>query len=1118
MSNPDDTAAVQNDLSSSSSSSSSFGLSLSRFTRGRNDNNNNCKSLLKTSNAPATKTKTSSTCTAKTKCETSFQQIMKGGAPKPSPSCSSSSTKKRRRHRRRGPLPLPSFMIDAEIEEAEQAFLNICDGHSEQKSTTKKTGTKRRTMGGDKTQESTDSIVTSKKQKETQSSTSLPLLPFETTSCSNNNNTQDTATALVISLQSEDSSGDEILLAAPIFKTTNKKKTKVSAGEEGPVCSSNNTTETTNGSEREVGMSAQPQHDEPNSDTPDVLALQFSSSILDPQEAKAQSNFPQLKNSEMPAPFTTTAVSNRDLPNEVAPNTAAMAEQPKTTHYNDDGDRLQTILYAYLKNKDPAKVTLKDVYAMLGKQQTVRLTKKLKQTVKEIVLAALARASSAIKEAPCPEDMNSKLNPVIANDGKNIPFPSENPYASTESCWENEDATTTTPAKSLCTSVSAPMSNGNVILVDEGTKNCDPEIEIECVVLPDDNVLDVSTTSVGHFGFVAPESQVAASSLRGKSIDARSVEPTFTSKASQAPRARQARKSSRSEPKVGSRTVRSCTDNSKMLPASNNTSVKAVAKSSCKLCSTCPCAKSNPQKESSHALDMSKSDAAIEKALIRRLQKLEKIVERYASEEDAIRRRLKAHRRDMWRKRERLMRMGQDSAKSWFLPDAKELDAELNQAERRKPMSSRAVEHARAKVFGASKTTIQPTLTQIFLSNKENEDSRTNERNNQQSDQSVNVVAASSSSNPQVAPLAMQPQIAPVCDEDAGFQSDPDDVFQTHTRVEFPCKSRTCEPALTMVSLWSAHVAGEFGSSFDSLLVETIDTENAGMNDLVDMIEQCQEQRDDTHDYSDEITWSMLNEDDRELARKFISAVQEDVVALTAMQEVFNNWEENLLFCFYQQDRDAVLGAMVEIVETQKKIQEAVTLFSSVMERRGKAFGYFSDALTEKLKRLDAHSITSANVASTTSSQLSSPPLSTQDSLSKRTVNMDCYRKEDDAIGLVTMQDSFGTTGRQPQSRKIPACLDSSTIEKKDMEPASNDGNTLPEGEVCSSTRRRSRRSIESEAPTLIPSPPELHWSVSKILMSSTKNEPRLFSDLNIPSPFGESPFPGSPVVGFVPS
>jgi hypothetical protein len=106
---------------------------------------------------------------------------------------------------------------------------------------------------------------------------------------------------------------------------------------------------------------------------------------------------------------------------------------------------------------------------------------------------------------------------------------------------------------------------------------------------------------------------------------------------------------------------------------------KRNRKGSCALCMTCSC-QNRKVDEASAILDLkifSRSDAAIEKALIRRLQKNEKSVENFEVQTEMVRRKLRKHRRQIFRKKQNII--PQKAEKAYFLPDAEEFEAQPKQ-------------------------------------------------------------------------------------------------------------------------------------------------------------------------------------------------------------------------------------------------------------------------------------------------------------------------------------------------------------------------------------------------------------------------------------------------------
>ena len=106
---------------------------------------------------------------------------------------------------------------------------------------------------------------------------------------------------------------------------------------------------------------------------------------------------------------------------------------------------------------------------------------------------------------------------------------------------------------------------------------------------------------------------------------------------------------------------------------------KRARKGTCALCTTCPCNYNGASNSSAEVSTFARSDAAIEKALIRRVQKLEKACEIDETRMEIARRKLKHHRREMWKKRESKSKSKHPSKSTSnetqfsFLPEADEM-------------------------------------------------------------------------------------------------------------------------------------------------------------------------------------------------------------------------------------------------------------------------------------------------------------------------------------------------------------------------------------------------------------------------------------------------------------
>jgi hypothetical protein len=133
---------------------------------------------------------------------------------------------------------------------------------------------------------------------------------------------------------------------------------------------------------------------------------------------------------------------------------------------------------------------------------------------------------------------------------------------------------------------------------------------------------------------------------------------------------------------------------------------KRTRKTACALCKTCPCQKVQAQ-DDVVTLDMtafSRSGVAMEKALIRRIQKLEKSAENLEEQTEMVRRKLKSHRRTIWKQKElelngapaRVLQPNNICEDSWYLPDVEVFEQQQIESVSMDPL---AVQRAQLRLF-----------------------------------------------------------------------------------------------------------------------------------------------------------------------------------------------------------------------------------------------------------------------------------------------------------------------------------------------------------------------------------------------------------------------------------
>ena len=227
----------------------------------------------------------------------------------------------------------------------------------------------------------------------------------------------------------------------------------------------------------------------------------------------------------------------------------------------------------------------------------------------------------------------------------------------------------------------------------------------------------------------------------------------------------------------------------------------------CRLGDDCPCCG-----DIQSTARLSQSEADVEKSLMRQLVKLEKIAESYSSQADTIRRRLKTHRRDMWKKRQHLIAAGQSTG-HFMLPEYEVLDQQLAQAKKRARLPSGKVSAAQHKMFNYA-SNFQPTLTQMVggvgdgvVEGDPEERVQEDDGEGGPSDENENDIV--------------------------------DDV--TLPEVESSNCHRLVGSDERMDGLYAANIHDRFRSGFDRLFDGAAETENAAMDGLLAMMEESDE-------------------------------------------------------------------------------------------------------------------------------------------------------------------------------------------------------------------------------------------------------------------------------------
>ena len=419
---------------------------------------------------------------------------------------------------------------------------------------------------------------------------------------------------------------------------------------------------------------------------------------------------------------------------------------------------------------------------------------------------------------------------------------------------------------------------------------------------------------------------------------------------------------------------------SKNAPAKGRKRGRAAA-TSCSLCAKCPCrlrSRDSSSAPSSNTIGFAQSDAAIEKALIKRLLKLEETTDQYDEQTDAVRRRLKKHRRDVWKKREDLLRRydeqeakrkGASASSSRFLPDVDEFNQYLETEHRQKKRrTAQAVAKGQAALFGTVRAkTVQPTLTQMLGggSDDDNDDGGEEEQ---------------TEASPE------KKQKADACDSDGNHQSDEESSFveeeeQLCEPPPSPVKAHRIEPkeiaATTTAtapqsddnadrsSIWDAVRHGNYTSSWDRLFHE--ETDDLGVDHLLGLLGSTQEEcvpSPESEKVGDKVpalsmmSQSSLSTRGRSLAEEITDQICADERKRAAVERVCPNWKENVAFAMGRKNEADVSEALQNVRDTQAKLRQAKLQILQNIERQEAALGIFEESLQQSLTRFSSATTT----------------------------------------------------------------------------------------------------------------------------------------------------------------
>jgi len=398
-----------------------------------------------------------------------------------------------------------------------------------------------------------------------------------------------------------------------------------------------------------------------------------------------------------------------------------------------------------------------------------------------------------------------------------------------------------------------------------------------------------------------------------------------------------------------------------------------AATTSCTLCAKCPCRlRSRDSSSSSNTMEFAQSDAAIEKALIKRLLKLEETTDQYDEQTDAVRRRLKKHRRDVWKKREDLLRRYDEqeakrkgtSSSSRFLPDVDEFNQYLETEHRQKKRrTAKAVAKGQAVLFGTVRAkTVQPTLTQMLGGGSDEDDDGSEEVQTETSpEKKQKADACDSDGNHQTdEESTLLEEEEPLCEPPSPVKAhriEPKENTATTTTATAPQSDDNADRS----SIWDAVRHGNYTSAWDRLFHE--ETDDLGVDHLLGLLGSTQEEdvpspeSENSADKTPALTMmsqSSLSTRGRSLAEEITDQICGDECKRAAVERVCPNWKENIAFAMGRKNEADVSEALQNVRDTQAKLRQAKLKILQKIEQQEVALGIFEETLQQSLTRFSS--------------------------------------------------------------------------------------------------------------------------------------------------------------------
>jgi hypothetical protein len=425
---------------------------------------------------------------------------------------------------------------------------------------------------------------------------------------------------------------------------------------------------------------------------------------------------------------------------------------------------------------------------------------------------------------------------------------------------------------------------------------------------------------------------------------------------------------------------------------------KRARKGTCALCTTCPCSKSLDTMDKNGGAVFARSDTAVEKALIRRVQKMEKTCELNEGRLETVRRKLKQHRREIWKKKENNRKFCEEETVDRFLPD--DANVEVTSGMEGNSLPKDTVNHAQKVIFPEPPCKLSPkcspdallqdlpllkfsdyqaTLTQLMGgSNKragaeEGGGTRSNKEG----------LAAIPEEMDETKVAVNDDGTPPMLDsgEEEYMEYSKGVQYKNRIHREEWKRESSCTPNLgdNKCSLWEvlaiqqkAHELLSVPPSQNSLCItqeqtsrcswdilfqndESAGCENDGIGQLVGLFDDSGFDADASpgepeSSADDCVNLSALSQTGKTKAAELISSIENDS---RKVEILCPNWKENLAFAMLQNDANEIRAALEKVRQKRTQMLEYKRRIVEAWERQDSVLEVFEKGLSTSLGRLD---------------------------------------------------------------------------------------------------------------------------------------------------------------------